>query len=140
MTFDIRRAKRNDTATFKFLRLSPDRDNPIELHTRHLGNTNEAYVNAAYPRKPLPYDDTKSFAYLTAEREQDLQDLAAFCVTSWNVTDNGAPVPCTPEKVLAFLRFAIENGYDDEVNAFRAWAKIAGSFREIVSSEDLGKE
>ena len=138
--FDIRRAKRNDTAVFKFYGMSPDRDNPIELHTRHLGGTNEAYVNVAYLRKPLPYDDTNSFAYLNAERDRDLEDLAKFCVTSWNVTDGGKPVPCTPEKVLAFLRFALANGYSEEVNAYRAWAKLAGSFREVVSSEDLGKE
>lgn len=151
MAFDIRRAQRKDTAAFTFHRLSSSADAPIRLHARHLGSTNKAYVDAAFTRKPRAYEDGKSFDWLAAERDQDLQDLAAFCVASWdNVNERSAPdesgnsvlspVPCTPEKVLAFLRFALENGYQEEIDAFRAWSKILGNFREeIASSEDLGK-
>lgn len=151
MAFDIRRAKRADTRAFTFHRLSSDPGNPIRLHTQHLGSTNKAYVDAAFTRKPRALEEGKSFDWLAAERDQDLQDLAAFCVSSWeNVNERSAPdesgnsvlspVPCTPEKVLAFLRFALENGYQDEIDAFRTWAKILANFREeIASSEDLGK-
>jgi hypothetical protein len=135
--FDIVRAKRTDTTEFKFHRLSPSADKPITLHVRQLGRRNAAYADATFTRKP-DLVERKGSEQLAHELEQDIADIAAFCVASWeNVTDGGKPVECTPEKALAFLKFALENGYDEEINALRMTVKMAASFREPV---DLGKE
>lgn len=138
--FDIKRAKRNDTTPFTFHRLSPSPDAPIVLHVRSLSAHNEAYADVAFTRKP-DTTERKGSAQLAHERDQDVADIAAFCVARWeNVTDGGKPVECTPESALAFLKFALENGYDEEINALRITVKLVGNFRETVTAADLGKE
>lgn len=140
MTFDIRKAKRQETATFKFYRLSPDPKNPIEIQTKHLGSTNKAYVDAIFTRQPTT-TDAKGIELWAFARTEDMRDLALYCAESWNVTQDGKPIECTPEKVQAFLEFALANGYQDEIDDYRAWAKILGNFREpLTEGTELGKK
>ncbi len=136
--FDIKLAKRQDTAAFTFRRLSPSADKPIVMRVRHLGRTNKPYVDAAFKRKVNA--DKSGYEYLLSERDQDLADIAVFCADSWNVTRDGAPVECTPENVSAFFKYALENGYDDDLIELAAFSKITANFREAVESgADLGK-
>lgn len=139
MAFDIRPARRNDTTEFKFHRLSLSADKPITLQIRHLGSANKAYVDAAFTRK-MDLAERPGSEQLAHDRDQDLADIAAFCVTEWNVTEDGKPAACTPDKVLAFFKFALENGYDDEIASLRATVKVLANFREpLATGADLGK-
>lgn len=137
--FDIKPARRTDTAKFTFRRLSPNIDKPIRLELKHLGSLNPAYVDAAFKRRVDA--DVPGSQFIAHDRDQDLADIAAFCAVSWeNVADGGKPVECTPENVAKFLSFALANGYDDELAELRAFAKSVGNFREALpSASDLGK-
>jgi len=140
--FDIKKAAPRETAEFKFYRLSPDPKKPITLHVRHMGSTNAAYVNAVFTRTAPDAPDTETaHARLTRMREQEMADIAAFVVASWDgVMNDGKPVECTPETVLAFLKFALANGYVDEIDSLRAFAPVLANFREpIAKADDLGK-
>lgn len=139
MPFDIRRARRTETAPYICRRLSPDPQKPITLHVRHLGATNPAYIDALFTR--VRADRKEGSAAVAADREEDVRDLAAYCIAGWdNLTSEAAPVVCTPESALAFLEYALANGYEDEIDLLRSWAKIQGNFREPApAAETVGK-
>lgn len=140
MTFDIRPTKRNDTATFKFRRLSPDPQNPITLTTRQMGTTNPVYVDAVFGRGSALVG-LKGAQAIDADRDEDIADLARYCVTEWSVRRNNEPVPCMPDEVIAFLKFAVANGYQDEVDELRAFAKTLANFREpMAEASAVGKK
>lgn len=145
MSFDIRKAKRRDTAPFALRRLSPDPQAPITLHVRHLGMTNQAFVDAEFKRarkeasKEAP--EIAGSAALADGRVRDIAKIAEFCVAAWdNVTQDGAPAPCTPDSVLAFLQFALENSYENEIDELRAFVGNQDNFRDpLPKASDLGK-
>lgn len=138
--FDIIKAKRLDIAEFTFYRLSPP-GKLVTFEVKPLSRLNKELTDAMFTRAVEQVEQT-GFAFFTAGRERDIADLAAFCVVSWTgVTRDGKPVECTPENVLAFLKFALENGYEDEIDKLRNFAKSILTFREpIADASELGKE
>lgn len=138
MTFDINRRKRVETARFTFTTLA---DVPIWIECRPLSWRNAELYNAVFKRPREDLGEQTPFETRESARLLDCQTIADFCAVAWNVTRGGGEVECTPANVIAFLRFAIENDYTDEIDALRRWAKRDDSFREpMESAVALGKE
>lgn len=139
MTFAIRKSKLNDTVPYTFPSLSLDPKKPITLHTRHLGVTNEAFMARSFEQE-------RAVTGYAAVLDLHCEQLAKYCVPSWDnvVDEDGKPVDCSPEKVLAFLRFcmAAEAGrHVDAIGIYRSWAMDADSFRTpLVDDGELGKK
>jgi hypothetical protein len=130
---------RPSTAPFPFHRLSPDPAKPITLHVRHL-YTAKGYIDATFTRKPVAGE---GYEFVMALRDQELADIAQFAAVSWDnaIGDDDKPVECNAENVLATLKAALENGYDDEIESLRTFVRYQHNFREpVAGSADLGKE
>lgn len=143
----IRKSSIQPTARYSFDTISPDRAAPITLIVRHAGDTNPAYWNALIKeasegRSPVGGRVDATSAH--AARVDWADRAAATVVVGWeNVTEDGKPVPCTPDKVREFLGLLIEPGPEalhDVFDHFRRWCADLDNFRvPIAAPAVLGK-
>lgn len=139
MSFDIPKLRRKDTAPYEF---HFPGGTIVVLHTRPLTlDTREVFNDAFRDRGEQRGKPADRYEERMANRAHNLETLARCCVPQWEgVKENGAPVDCSPAKVLEFLRFLDEAGYREEVTSYILWAQNPLNFREpLVEASKVGE-
>jgi len=138
MAFDIPKLRRKDTAPYTF---HFPGQRTITIETRPLTLETREVFNDAFRERPSQKASGDQYAERMVARAENLATLARCCVVSWDVTEDGQPAPCTPDKALAFLRWLDdEAGYREEVSAYILWAQNHGNFREqLVEASKVGE-
>ena len=133
------------TARYVFDAISDQADRPIALIVRHAGESNPAFVSAAFKAANAARGRSRGSltpAVVRLDREEDAALFAKTVVVSWENVPfvDGKPAPCEPEVVERFL-MAVIDARPDVFDAFRAFCRSAENFRDaaVASAEELGK-